>query len=85
MQADHHDAGPDTLQWFALSVFRSADMIGIDGHVSFLPQKRKKKAEHKLLDEEGCPACCCAGCINVGDRECSPSKGEVRAEYAAVG
>ena len=35
--------GPDNLQWFALSVFRIADMIGIDGHVSFLPKKKKKK------------------------------------------
>ena len=35
--------GPETLLWFALSVFRIADMIGIDGHVSFLPPKRKKK------------------------------------------
>ena len=34
--------GPDTLLWFALSVFRVADMIGIVGHVSFLPQKRRK-------------------------------------------
>ena len=32
--------GPDTLLWFALSVFRVADMIGIDGHVSFLPPKK---------------------------------------------
>ena len=32
--------GPDTLLWFAISVFRVADMIGIDGHVSFLPQKK---------------------------------------------
>ena len=38
--------GPETLQWFALSVFRIADMIGIDGHVSFLhPKKKKKKRE----------------------------------------
>ena len=29
--------GPDTLLWFAFSVFRSADMIGIDGHVSLVP------------------------------------------------
>ena len=35
--------GPDTLLWFALSVFRVADMIGIDGHVSFLPHTKKKK------------------------------------------
>ena len=35
--------GPATLLWFALSVFRVADKIGIDGHVSFLPQKKKKK------------------------------------------
>ena len=35
--------GPDTLLWFALSVFRVADMIGTDGHVSFLPQKQKTK------------------------------------------
>ena len=34
--------GPDTLLWFALYVFRSADMIGIDGPVLFLPQKLKK-------------------------------------------
>ena len=35
--------GPDTLQWFALSVFRNADIIGIDGHVSFLPHTHTKK------------------------------------------
>ena len=35
--------GPNTLLWFALSVFRIADMVGIAGHVSFLPQKKKKK------------------------------------------
>ena len=35
--------GPDTLLWFALSVFRVADMIGIDGHVSFLPPKKIKR------------------------------------------
>ena len=35
--------GPDTLLWFALSVFRVADMIGTDRHVSFLYQKKKKK------------------------------------------
>ena len=35
--------GPDTLLWFALSVFRVADMIGIVGHVSFLPKKKKKR------------------------------------------
>ena len=36
---------PHTLLWFALSVFRVADKIGIDGHVSFLshPKKKKKK------------------------------------------
>ena len=34
--------GPATLLWFALSVFRVADKTGIDGHVSFLPQKKKK-------------------------------------------
>ena len=39
--------GPDTLQWFALSVFRSADMIGVDGHVSFLHKKKKKKEKKK--------------------------------------
>ena len=38
--------GPDTLLWFALSVFRSADVIGIDGHVSFLHPKKKKKKKH---------------------------------------
>ena len=35
--------GPETLLWFALAVFRVADMIGIDTHVSFLPQKKEKK------------------------------------------
>ena len=35
--------GPDTLLWFAVSVFWVADMIGIDGHVSFLPPKKKGK------------------------------------------
>ena len=34
---------PDTLLWFALSVFRSADIIGIDGHVSFLHQNEGEK------------------------------------------
>ena len=33
----------DTVLWFALSVFRIADIIGIDGHVSFLPPKDKEK------------------------------------------
>ena len=37
--------GPATLLWFASSVFRVADKIGIDGHVSFLPQKKKEKVE----------------------------------------
>ena len=32
---------PATLLWFALSVFRVADKIGIDGHVSFFPPKKK--------------------------------------------
>ena len=42
--------GPDTLLWFALSVFWVADMIGIDGHVSFLPQKKKgKKRGHPAV------------------------------------
>ena len=35
--------GPDTLLWFALSVFRVADMIGIVGHVSFLPPTKKRR------------------------------------------
>ena len=39
--------GPDTLLWFALSVFRIADMIGINGHVSFLTPKKKKKKKKK--------------------------------------
>ena len=42
--------GPDTLLWFALTVFRVADMIGIVGHVSFLPQKKKKKIIATLQD-----------------------------------
>ena len=33
-----------THQEVFLSVSRSADMIGIDGHASFLPPKEKKKA-----------------------------------------
>ena len=44
--------GPDTLLWFVLSVFRVADMIGIDGHVSFLPREMKqdkKSGLHCLL------------------------------------
>ena len=48
--------GPDTLLWFALSVFRVADMIGIVGHVSFLPQKKKKKTlgpVHLALQGQG--------------------------------
>ena len=48
--------GPDTLLWFALSVFRVADMIGIVGHVSFLPQKKKKKnlgPSHLALQGQG--------------------------------
>ena len=32
--------GPETLLWFALSVLRIADKIGIDGHVSFLPPQK---------------------------------------------
>ena len=43
--------GPATLLWFALSVFRVADMIGIDGHVSFLNPKKKKKK--KVLQPNG--------------------------------
>ena len=43
------------------------------------------KAGQQVLDEEGCPVCCCAGCIDAGDRKFSVSKGEVHAEYAAVG
>ena len=35
--------GPATPLWFALSVFRVADKIGIDGHVSFLAHTKKKK------------------------------------------
>ena len=35
--------GADTLLWFALCVFRVADMIGIVGHVSFLPNQKKRK------------------------------------------
>ena len=34
---------PSCIPWFASSVFRVADMIGTDGHVSFLPKKKKKK------------------------------------------
>ena len=41
--------GPDTLLWFALSVFRVADMIGIDGHVGFLPPPPQKKGVSGLL------------------------------------
>ena len=37
---------PANLLWFALSVFRVADKIGIDGHVSFLPKKKKTKEGH---------------------------------------
>ena len=33
--------GPDTLLWFALVVFRVADMIGIVEHVSFLHPEKK--------------------------------------------
>ena len=36
----------DAALWFALSVYWVADMIGIDGHVSFLPQKKKKKKKN---------------------------------------
>ena len=35
--------GPDNILWFALSVFRVADMIGIVGHVSILPHKKRNK------------------------------------------
>ena len=35
--------GPDTLLWFALAGFRSADMVGIDGHVRFLHHHKKTK------------------------------------------
>ena len=37
--------GPDTLLWFALSVFRVADMTGIHGHVSFLPHTKIKEGK----------------------------------------
>ena len=39
--------GLDTPLWFALYVFRTADMIGNDGHVSFLqtPKKGKQRKE----------------------------------------
>ena len=33
--------GLNTLLWCASSVFRVADVIGIDGHVSFLPPQKK--------------------------------------------
>ena len=35
----------DTLLCFALSVFRSADMIGNNAHVSFLPPEKREKGE----------------------------------------
>ena len=36
---------------FALSVLRVADMIGIDGHVSFLHQKKKKKKKKGMMHD----------------------------------
>ena len=45
--------GPDTLLWFASAVFRRADMIGIDGHVSFLHQKKKKKKKIRWHWDKG--------------------------------
>ena len=55
--------GSDTLLWFALSVFRVADMIGIDGHVSFLPQKKKMISAWRAVSCAGMstrvmPPCC---------------------------
>ena len=38
--------GPATLLWFALSVFRVADKIGIDGHVSLSSTTTKKKKKN---------------------------------------
>ena len=52
--------GPDTLLWFALSVFRVADMTGIDGHVSFLPQKNKEKKVGLIACLDGLPRLLCA-------------------------
>ena len=40
--------GPDTLLWFALSVFRTADMVGIDGHVSLSPKTKRTRCVCKL-------------------------------------
>ena len=47
--------GPDTLLWFALSVFRVANMIGIVGYVSFLPQKKKKKKKESEAEPQEPP------------------------------
>ena len=54
--------GPDTLLWFALSVFRVAGMIGIDGHVSFLPKKKKNPLD-VTMPQAGC---CVAGGLELG-------------------
>ena len=73
---------PDTLLWFALSVFRVADMNGIDGHVSFLPPQKKW-----LGHQSGwCSPCewtsgrlCdwrCAQHLHYGNRTCSTRQSE---------
>ena len=53
--------GPETLLWFALSVFRVADKIGIDGHVSFLPKKKEKKEN---LNPSQCDRLCILNCLH---------------------
>ena len=46
--------GPNTaILWIALSVFRIADMIGIDRHVSFLLPNKKRKRK-KRGTSSGC-------------------------------
>ena len=44
-----------------------------------------RDAGQEMLNEECCPPCRCAWCIDAGYCECSPGKGEVHAERAAVG
>ena len=44
--------GPDTLLWFALSVFRTADMVGIDGHVTFHPKPKEQDVHVSFLSPQ---------------------------------
>ena len=43
--------------------FEFADMIGIDGHVSFLHQKKEKKEKEGVASLEGFFLCVCVVCV----------------------